>query len=229
VKAILFNGLGRYDEALVAAQRASDDVPELFISSWALAELIEAASRSSVTTDAAGALARLSEATAVAGTDWALGIAARSKALLVDGDAAESLYLEAIERLARTRLRPELARAHLLYGEWLRRQHRRVDARNQLRSAHEMFTDVGMEAFRERTRIELEATGEHPRKRAVDTRDQLTPQESQIGRLVADGHTNREIAAQLFISPSTVEYHLRKAFRKLNVKSRTQLANRLRT
>jgi DNA-binding CsgD family transcriptional regulator len=229
VKAILFNGLGRYDEALVAAQRASDDVPELFISSWALAELIEATSRSTVTSDAASALKRLMQDTAVAGTDWGLGIAARSQALLLDGDAAESRYREAIERLGRTRLRPELARAHLLYGEWLRRQHRRVDARNELRTAHDMFADVGMEAFRERARIELEATGVHARKRAADTRDQLTPQESQIGRLVADGHTNREIAAQLFISPSTVEYHLRKAFRKLNVKSRTQLANQLRT
>jgi DNA-binding CsgD family transcriptional regulator len=228
MKAILFNGLGRYDEALVAAEHASDDTPELFISSWALAELIEAASRSVEPRHAAGALERLTEATAVAGTDWGLGIAARSRALLVDGDAAESLYREAIERLGRTRLRPELARAHLLYGEWLRRQHRRLDARNELRIAHDMFIDFGMEAFSERARVELEATGEHARKRTMQTRDQLTPQEAQIGRLVADGRTNREVAAQLYISPSTVEYHLRKAFRKLDVKSRTQLAKRLR-
>jgi DNA-binding CsgD family transcriptional regulator/tetratricopeptide (TPR) repeat protein len=226
VKAILFNGLGRYGEALVAAQRASDDTPELFISSWALAELIEAASRSVAPGHAASALERLTEDTAVAGTDWGLGIAARSRALLTDGDAAESLYREAIERLGRTRLRPELARAHLLYGEWLRRQRRRLDGRNELRIAHEMFTGFGMEAFTERARVELEATGERARKRTADTIDQLTPQEAQVARLAVQGNTNRAIAAQLFISPSTVEYHLRKAFRKLGVKSRTQLAQR---
>jgi DNA-binding CsgD family transcriptional regulator len=227
VKAILFNGLGRYDEALIAAQRASDDTPELFISSWALAELIEAASRSGAPGHAASALERLTEHTAIAGTDWGLGIAARSRALLTDGDAAESLYREAIERLGRTRLAPELARAHLLYGEWLRRQHRRLDAREQLRTAHELFTDLGVEAFAERARLELQATGERARKRTVDTRDKLTPQETQIARLAAEGHTNREIAARLFISASTVEYHLRNAFRKLDVESRTQLAHRL--
>ena len=226
VKAILFNGLGRYGEALVAAQRASDDTPELFISSWALAELIEAASRSGAPGHAASALERLTEDTAVAGTDWGLGIAARSRALLTDGDAAESLYREAIERLGRTRLRPELARAHLLYGEWLRRRHRRLDARNELRIAHEMFTGFGMEAFAERARVEVEATGERARKRTVPRIDQLTPQEAHVARLAVQGNTNREIAAQLFISPSTVEYHLRKAFRKLGVKSRTQLAQR---
>jgi DNA-binding CsgD family transcriptional regulator len=226
VKAILFNGLGRYSEALVAAQRASDDSPELFISSWALAELIEAASRSAPPGHAAGALERLTEDTAVAGTDWGLGIAARSRALVTDGAAAEPLYREAIERLGRTRLRPELARAHLLCGEWLRRQRRRLDARNELRTAHEMFTGFGMEAFADRARVELEATGEYPRKRTHDASHELTPQESQVARLAAEGSTNREIAAQLFISPSTVEYHLRKAFRKLDVKSRTQLARR---
>jgi DNA-binding CsgD family transcriptional regulator len=224
VKAILFNGLGRYDEALVAAQNATDDTPELFISSWALAELIEAASRSAGTGQAAGALERLTEHTAVAGTDWGLGIAARSRALLTDGDAAEPLYLEAIERLGRTRLRTELARAHLLYGEWLRRQRRRLDARTELRIAHEMFTGFGMEAFTKRARVELEATGERARKRTVDTLGELTAQEAQISRLAAQGQTNREIAAQLFISPYTVEYHLHKVFRKLGLKSRTQLA-----
>jgi DNA-binding CsgD family transcriptional regulator len=226
VKAILFNGLGRYSEALVAAQRASDDTPELFISSWALAELIEAASRSVAPEHAASALERLTEDTAVAGTDWGLGIAARSRALLTHGDAAQSLYREAIERLGRTRLAPELARAHLLYGEWLRRQRRRLDARTELRIAHEMFTGFGMEAFAERARVELEATGERARRRTVRTIDQLTAQEAQVARLAVKGDTNREIAAQLFISPSTVEYHLRKAFRKLGVKSRTQLAQR---
>jgi DNA-binding CsgD family transcriptional regulator/tetratricopeptide (TPR) repeat protein len=227
VKAILFNGLGRYDEAMVAAQRASDDTPELFISSWALTELIEATSRSGAPGHAANALERLTEHTAVAGTDWGLGIAARSRALLTDGDVAESLYREAIERLGRTRLRPELARAHLLYGEWLRREHRRLDARAELRTAHDTFTGLGMEAFAERARLELQATGERARKRTADTRDKLTPQETQIARLAAEGHTNKEIAARLFISASTVEYHLRKAFRKLNVESRTQLAHRL--
>ena len=227
VKAILFNGLGRYAEALVAAQRASDDTPELFISSWALAELIEAASRSGAPGHAAGALERLTEDTAVAGTDWGMGIAARSQALLADGDAAESLYREAIERLGRTRLRPELARAHLLYGEWLRREHRRLDAREELRTAHEVFTDLGVEAFAERARLELQATGERARKRTVDARDELTPQEAQVARVAAEGHPNRVIAARLFISPSTVEYHLRKAFRKLDIESRTQLAHRL--
>jgi DNA-binding CsgD family transcriptional regulator/tetratricopeptide (TPR) repeat protein len=226
VKAILFNGLGRYAEALVAAQRASDDTPELFISSWALAELIEAASRNMAPGPAASALERLTADTAVAGTDWGLGIAARSRALLTEGDEAEPLYREAIERLGRTRLRPELARARLLYGEWLRRRHRRVDARHELRIAHEMFTAIGMEAFAERARVEIEATGERARKRTVQRIDQLTPQEAHVAHLAVQGRTNREIAAQLFISPSTVEYHLRKAFRKLGVTSRTQLAQR---
>jgi DNA-binding CsgD family transcriptional regulator len=226
VKAILFNGLGRYGEALAAAERASDGPPELFISSWALAELIEAASRSMAPGQAASALQRLTADTAVAGTDWGLGIAARSRALLADGDVAESLYHEAIERLGRTRLRPELARAHLLYGEWLRRRHRRLDARNELRIAYELFAGFGMDAFAERARVEVEATGEHARKRAQTRIDQLTPQEAHVARLAVQGNTNREIAAQLFISPSTVEYHLRKAFRKLGVKSRTQLAQR---
>jgi DNA-binding CsgD family transcriptional regulator/tetratricopeptide (TPR) repeat protein len=225
-KAILYNGLGRYGEATVAAQRAADGMPELFVPSWALPELIEAASRSKAPEQAAGALQRLTADTAVAGTDWALGVAARSRALLTEGDAAESPYQEAIERLGRTRLRPELARAHLLYGEWLRRQHRRLAARNELRIAHDMFTEIGMEAFAERARVEVAATGERARKRTVPSTDQLTPQEAHVARLARQGSTNREIAAQLFISPSTVEYHLRKAFRKLGVRSRTQLAQR---
>ena len=169
----------------------------------------------------------LSESTRASGTPWALGVEARLRALLARGEAAEALYRESIDRLGPTRLRLDLARAHLLYGEWLRRERRRVDARNELRAAHELFSDFGMEAFAERARVELRATGEHARKRSVDTIDQLTPQEAQIARLVAHGNTNREVAAQLFISPSTVEYHLRKVFRKLDVKSRTQLVRRM--
>jgi DNA-binding CsgD family transcriptional regulator len=152
---------------------------------------------------------------------------ARSDALLADDEGAEALYLEAIDRLGRSRMAADLARAHLLYGEWLRRRRRRVDAREQLRTAHDLFVRFGMEAFAERARVELEGTGEHARRRTVDTLAHLTPQETEISRLVAQGHTNREIATQLFISTSTVEYHLRKVFRKLGVKSRTQLARRI--
>src|SRR4029077_12370478 len=160
------------------------------------------------------------------GTEWALGVAARSNALVVGDEDADDLYVESIRHLTHTCVAVDLARAHLLHGEWLRRQNRRVDAREQLRIAYEMFTDFGMEAFAERTRIELLATGERARTRTVETLGQLTPQEEQISRLVAQGNTNREIAAQLFISPRTVEYHLHKAFRKLGVRSRTELAGR---
>jgi DNA-binding NarL/FixJ family response regulator len=144
--------------------------------------------------------------------------------LLCDGEAAECLYREALDRLSGTRLRVDTARAHLLYGEWLRRERRKLDARAQLRQAHEMFLDFGAEAFAQRARVELNATGERARKRIEETRHQLTPQEAQVAHLAAQGATNPEIAAQLFISPSTVDYHLRKAFRKLGVRSRTQLA-----
>ena len=165
----------------------------------------------------------LAETTRPGGTDYGLGIEARSRALLSEGKAAEGHYREAIDRLSRTRLRPQLARAHLLYGEWLRHEDRCLDAREQLRAAHDQFTSIGMEAFAERARRELIATGERVRKRTVETRDQLTPQEEQIARLARDGHTNPEIAAQLFLSPRTVEWHLRKVFGKLGVSSRREL------
>ena len=225
--AVLYNGLGRFERALTAAQEALEYPRELATSHWALPELIEAAIRSGKPEPAADALAQLSETTSASATDWALGLEARSRALLTEGEAAETLYREAIERLERTRVRVELARGHLLYGEWLRRERRRLDARAQLRTAHALFTEFGMEAFAERARVELQATGEHARKRTVETRDDLTPQEAQIARLAAEGAANQEIAAQLFISASTVDYHLRKAFRKLGVKSRHQLKQHL--
>jgi len=228
-EAVLGNGLGRYEDALAAALRAAEHPYALAASNWGTVELIEAAVRAGSPDLAADAHRRLVETTAASGTDWALGIAARSRALLLDGPEAEERYVRAIDRLARSRMAVDLARAHLLYGEWLRRERRRVDARKELRTAHDLFSDFGMDAFAERARVELEATGEHARKRTPATVDQLTPQELQISRLAAQGNTNREIAAQLFISPSTVEYHLRKAFRKLEVKSRTQLARRLPT
>jgi DNA-binding CsgD family transcriptional regulator len=228
VTAVLNNGLGQYDDAFTAAVEATRIPGEIWFATYASVELIEAACRSGRPERAAEALESLSASTSASGTPWALGVEARSRALLAAGDAAEPLYREAIERLQPTRLRLDLARGHLVYGEWLRREARRIDARNELRAAYELFTDFGMEAFAERSRIELEATGEHARKRTLATLDQLTAQEAQISRLAAEGNTNREIAAQLFISSSTVEYHLRKAFRKLDVTSRTQLAKKLR-
>src|SRR5689334_16619096 len=227
-EAVLYNGLGRYEEACAAAVRVAEHTDDVNSSSWGMVELIEAAVRAGTPELAAEAHRRLSDRTQATATDWGLGIAARSQALLTNENAAEPLYREAIDRLGRTRLRPELARARLLYGEWLRRQRRHTDARGELRIALEMFNDFGMEAFAQRTHRELQATGERPRRRTPDTRDQLTPQETQVARLAAEGRTNREIAAQLFISPNTVDYHPRKAFRKLDVKWRTQLVHRLR-
>ena len=224
-RAVLYNGLGRYDDALVAARQASDDTPQLFIAAWALPELIEAAVRTGNAELARGALERLTEAADASDSDWGLGVEARSRALLSEAERAEGLHKEAIERLRRTRLHPELARAHLLYGEWLRREGRRLDAREQLRTAHDIFAAIGMEAFAERARHELLATGEKVRKRSDETRDQLTPQEEQIARLAREGLTNPEIGAQLFISPRTVEWHLRKVFTKLGIHSRRELAN----
>jgi DNA-binding CsgD family transcriptional regulator len=221
--AVLYNGLARYDDALAAAQQATEYPEDSTFFAWGLVELIEAAARSGNADLAADSLSQLSDLTRPSGTDWGLGIEARSRGLLNDGEAAETFYREAIDRLERTRVRVELARAHLLFGEWLRRERRRLDAREQLRHAHELFSQFGMEAFATRAQGELEATGEHARKRVAETRDDLTPQEAQISRLAAEGATNQDIAAQLFISPSTVDYHLRKAFRKLGVKSRHQL------
>jgi RNA polymerase sigma factor (sigma-70 family) len=174
------------------------------------------------------ALERLAQATQPSGTDWALGTEARCRALLSDGAAADDLYQEAIERLGRTRLRPELARAQLLYGEWLRRQQRRVDAREQLRTAYDHFMSIGMEAFAERARRERLATGESVRKRTVEARDDLTAQERQIAQLAREGLSNGEIAARLFLSPRTVEWHLRKVFGKLGINSRKELRGALR-
>ena len=225
--AVLCNGLGRYGEALAAARRSSDAVPELFVSHWALAELVEAGVRAGNADLAAEAAERLVEATTPSAADWGLGIAARSLALVSEDDAAEAMYEEAIARLGRTPLRPELARAHLLYGEWLRRAGRRVDARQNLRTAYEMFTSFGSDGFGERARRELLATGETVRKRTDETRGELTPQEQQIARLAADGHTNPEIGAQLFLSSRTVEWHLHKVFTKLDISSRRQLRTEL--
>jgi DNA-binding CsgD family transcriptional regulator/tetratricopeptide (TPR) repeat protein len=229
VNAIMLNGLGRYERALASAERATEETPQLFISAWALPELIEAAVRSGKTELAAGALELVAKVTAASGTDWGLGIQARSRALLSEGETAERLYGEAIQRLGRTRLRPELARSHLLHGEWLRRENRRVDAREQLRTAYDMFVGIGMEGFAERTRVELLATGGKVRKRTVETRDDLTDQELQIARLARDGLSNPEIGSRLFLSPRTVEWHLGKVFAKLGVRSRRELANALPT
>jgi DNA-binding CsgD family transcriptional regulator len=192
---------------------------------WTLTELIEAAVRSGQSQLADRALQLLIEATQPNGTDWGLGIEARSRALLAEGDDADSLYREAIERLGRADV--HLARAHLLYGEWLRRQRRRMDAREQLRTAFEMFNAMGIEAFAARAERELLATGEHLHKRTVETRDDLTAQEAQVARLARDGLSNAEIGAQLFISQHTVAYHLRKVFSKLDITSRNQLGRAL--
>ncbi len=222
--ALLCNCLGQYEDALAAAQEAARHQEEFGAPRWGLVELVEAAARSDAPELASEALEQLSETTRASGTNWALGVEARSRALLSEGDAAEQLYREAIERLARTRVRVELARARLVYGEWLRREQRRADAREQLRAAHEMFTEMGVEGFAERARRELQATGETARRRTEGTRSVLTPQEAQIAQLARDGLSNPEIGARLFISPRTAQYHLRKVFLKLDITSRNQLS-----
>jgi len=226
--AVLYNGLGRYDLALKAAREVTARDIDPYPAMWALPELVEAAARSDEPAIAREALDRFGELTLPAGTDFALGVEARSRALVSEGADAEAIYLDAIERLARTTVRTELGRAHLVYGEWLRRQGRRLDAREHLRTAHGIFSDIGMDAFAERARRELLATGEKVRKRNVETRHELTPQELQIARLVIDGRTNPEIAAQLFLSPRTVEWHLRKVFDKLEIRSRRELPAAMR-
>jgi len=222
--AVLYNGLARYDEAMRSATLAAG-IPEPWISVWVLPELVEAAVRVGELEVAGEALERLVDATEPCGTDWALGISARARALVSAAATADRLYNEAIERLGRTQLRPELARARLLYGEWLRREGRRIDARVQLRAAHEMLDLIGMEAFAERARRELMATGETVRRRTVDAAagQVLTSQEQQIALLARDGLSNPEVGARLFLSPRTVEWHLRKIFAKLSITSRKQL------
>ena len=221
--ALFYNALGRYAEAFVAAERACHYPKELGLTTLVLPELIEAAVRSGATERAAEALEELTESARASGTDWALGVEARSRALLSPSEVAEGFYREAIFRLGRTALQIELARAHLLYGEWLRRENRRVDARRELRAAHEMFLAAGADAFAERSSREVLATGEHARKRTVETRFELTAQEAQIARLAGDGRTNPEIGSELYISPRTVEWHLRKVYPKLGISSRRQL------
>ncbi|HEV3173110.1 MAG TPA: AAA family ATPase [Actinocrinis sp.] len=223
VSAILHLGLGHYERALAEAVEASLDTPGLFVSLWVLPELIEAAVRTGDPQRAHEALVRLAVSTQAAGNDVGLGLEARARALLAEGDEAERWYREAIERLGRTALRPDLARAHLVYGEWLRRENRRVDARAELRTAHEMLAALGCAGFAERARRELLATGERVRKRTVEADITLTAQEAAIVRLAREGRTNPEIGAQLFISARTVEWHLRKVFGKLGITSRREL------
>jgi DNA-binding CsgD family transcriptional regulator len=227
ITAVLYNGLGRYQPALAAAQRACE-YDDLGFHGWSLVELVEAGARSGAQEAAASALRELDERASAAGTDWALGILARSSALLESGPAADALYREAVERLERCRIVVHLARAHLLYGEWLRRENRRMNAREHLRVAYEMLSRIGAEAFAERARGELLATGETVRKRSVESRDVLTPQEALVARLAAQGRTNPEIGAQLFISSRTAEYHLHKVFTKLGISSRRRLRDALR-
>jgi DNA-binding CsgD family transcriptional regulator len=225
-RAVLCNGLGQYEEALVAACSASEH-HEVVAENWGLSELIEPAMRTGKTDLAVDALDRLTRKSRATGTNWALGIEARSRALVKNSVSAEPRFHEALEHLGRTKLRAELARTRLLYGEWLRREHRRLDARAQLRAAHEQFTSMGMEAFADRARAELFATGGKARQRTVETGDELTSQERQIAQLAREGLSNPEIAARLFLSPRTVEWHLGNVFNKLKIRSRRELSSAL--
>ena len=226
--AILYNGLGEYELAFEAAHKAAA-ADEVATSSWALCELVEAAARSGRQEIARESLDHLRERTGASGTAWAKGTEARASALLEAGESAEHLHREGIEALGQSRMAAHLARARLSYGEWLRRESRRVDAREQLRPAYDVFTTMGADGFAERARRELLATGEKVRKRRDDTRDELTPQEKQIARLARDGRTNPEIGAELYISPRTVEWHLRKVYMKLGISSRKGLRGALRS
>ncbi|WP_202878234.1 helix-turn-helix transcriptional regulator [Kribbella jejuensis] len=224
-KSVVLNALGRHHEALGLARLASEDTPELWVSAWALGEQIEAAVRTGNQPEATAALARLQLSTRESDQPWARAVEARARALVHNDENTEAAYREAIDALTGKRLRPDLARTHLLYGEWLRRKGRRNDARSELRAAYEAFTTIGMEAFAERARRELLATGETVRKRtaAPSARAALTPQELQIALLVRDGMSNPEVGTRLFLSPRTVEWHLRKIFDKLSITSRRQL------
>ena len=225
--ATLHIGKGEYADAVAAAQRAYD--PDgLGFNVWLLPEIIEAAARSGDRAIAGAAFEQLAERSSLSNTEWARGIEARSRALLTDGQDAEDLYREAIEQLGRSRVVVHHARAQLIYGEWLRREHRRVDARGQLKAAYAAFDAMGANAFAERAQRELLATGETVRKRTADTNDALTPQEAQIARLAYEGLTNPAIGQQLFLSDRTVEWHLRKVFTKLGINSRRELTNALR-
>jgi DNA-binding NarL/FixJ family response regulator len=224
---LLNNGLGRYKDGLRSGRRVLQHLEAAGQAPWVLPELVEAAARAGAADDAAAALRRLAESARISGTEWALGLEARCRALLSSGSAAEQRYLEAVARLHGTSCRVDLARAHLLYGEWLRRAGRRVDARQHLRTAQDLFSDMDIEAFGERARRELRATGETVRKRVVETRDDLTPQEQEIARLARDGLSNPEIGGRLFLSRRTVEWHLRKIFVKLGITSRFSLCDAL--
>jgi DNA-binding CsgD family transcriptional regulator len=224
--AVLHNGLGHYQTALAAAQQACEH-DELGFGIWVLPELIEAAVRSGEPEVAAAGLDQLSARTSLSHSQWAHAIEVRSRALLTGGQAAEDLYQDAISQLRPSQMTVELARAHLVYGEWLRRENRRIDAREQLRTAHQMFASMGADGFADRAASELRATGERTRRRTIDTPAQLTARETQIARLAGDGLSNPEIAAQLFMSPRTVEYHLGKVFTKLAISSRNQLRGAL--
>jgi DNA-binding CsgD family transcriptional regulator len=225
--ALLANGSGEYRRAMADARRAGECFPELAAPNWALTEVVEAAVRVGDRDVAVDAFARLAPMTRASGTAWALGIEARSRALLSSGDGAETLYREAIERLGRTRIRTDLARARLLYGEWLRRRRRPTEARDQLRTAHEIFTATGAEAFAERAQRELATAGGKARKRTVAAKGRLTAREAQIARLAGDGLSNPEISTRLFLSPRTVEYHLGNVFAKLGITSRHQVGRAL--